>query len=190
MLGDDASMRSASREAWEVFKTWWLFVPGGALGVVAVVEVIHDARGETVWFWSFCAMTALCFALGVRLWKAVRERDQAQASSSSEQSLSSWLEARSRDMQALARRLRGQIASRVVVDVFRCEAIEGAFWQLSRDVLARLHIEAPEWADFYMKNPDWYRGNGVTAIRAEEFEERARLIDYTVDQIAHIRARL
>jgi len=184
-------VRSARREIWEILKLWWLVVPGGALGVIAIVAAVRGAGHETVWFWGFWAMTALFTATCVRLWRVVQERDEALAASSSgRQSLDPWLDERSEDMQALAERLREQAAVGPVVDIPRCEAIQGAFWQLSSDVLARLHIEAPEWAEYYMQNPDWYRLDGVTAMRPEQFEERAKLIDYTVDQIAHIRARL
>jgi hypothetical protein len=126
----------------------------------------------------------------LRWWPWSHDEEEVTAEANADDSLGPWLDARSRDMQALAERLREQIASGAVVDVFRCEAIERGFWNTSDEVLARLHIDAPEWADYYMKNPDWYRLDGVTAIRPEEFEERAKLIDYTVNQIAYIRARL
>lgn len=75
---DDAGVPVARREAWEIAKNWWQFVPGGALGVLAIVEVIHDTRGKTGWFLGFCAMTALFLATAARLRRVVQERNSAQ----------------------------------------------------------------------------------------------------------------
>jgi len=72
-------VRSALQEAWEIIKAWWLFVTGVALGVVAIVQVIESAPGESVWFWSFCAMTAFFLAACWRLRGVVKERNQARS---------------------------------------------------------------------------------------------------------------
>lgn len=181
-------MRSGSREAWEVVKTWWLFVPGGALGVVAIVQVIHDARSKTVWFWGFCAVTALCLALCVRLWKVVKERDQARVLSGYEQSFGPWLDERSRAIKALRDRLRDQIDGQWF-NPRLVDSIVDAFWETSNQVLARLHIDAPDEAEHYIQNPPWFR-EGLTRMLPEQFEEVVKVMDYTLDQIARIQARL
>jgi hypothetical protein len=72
-------VRSALRETWEIIKAWWLFVTGVALGVVAIVQEIKGAHHVTVWFWAFCAMTALGLATLWRLRGVLKERDLALA---------------------------------------------------------------------------------------------------------------
>jgi hypothetical protein len=71
-------MRKASQEIWEISKIWWVVVPGGALGVVTIVQEVEGVRHETVWFWGFCAMTALWLATLWRLRGVLRERDVAE----------------------------------------------------------------------------------------------------------------
>lgn len=56
-------------------------VPGGVLGIVAIVQAIEGARHMTAWFWAFCAMTALCLATAWRLRNVLGERNTALAAS-------------------------------------------------------------------------------------------------------------
>jgi hypothetical protein len=76
---ENADMRKAAQEFWEIVKAWWLFVTGVALGVVAIVQEIEGASHMTVWFWAFCAMTALWLATLWRLRGVIKERDQSLA---------------------------------------------------------------------------------------------------------------
>jgi hypothetical protein len=72
-------MRRVGRELWEIGKLWWTVVPGVALGVVAIVQAIKGAHGESVWFWGFCTVIALLLATAWRLRNAMQERDEARA---------------------------------------------------------------------------------------------------------------
>src|ERR1700733_928129 len=71
-------MRKVGRELWEISKIWWLVVPGGVLGVVAIVQAIKGAHGKSIWFWAFWAMAALMLAMGWRLRSVLKERDLAR----------------------------------------------------------------------------------------------------------------
>jgi hypothetical protein len=63
------------------------------------------------------------------------------------------------------------------------------FWGVNDDVIRRLHQDAPDALQAYALNPDWYDTTLVRSSR-EECEEVVRLFDYTIDQLAHIRAYL
>jgi hypothetical protein len=72
------------RELWEIGKIWWFVVPGGALGIVAIVHAVKGTPDKSVWFWGFWTAVAVCMAMSWRLWKVLKERDDARAELASE----------------------------------------------------------------------------------------------------------
>lgn len=69
-------MRSFVREARAVLSIWWLIVPGGGLGVVAIVSFIKGSHHVSAWLWVAAAMTALWLATCLRLRQIIKERDR------------------------------------------------------------------------------------------------------------------
>jgi hypothetical protein len=72
-------VRGIRREALEIGKIWWLIVPGGVLGAVAIVTAVEDVHNKNIWFWAALAVTALGLATCVRLRRVIGERDAARA---------------------------------------------------------------------------------------------------------------
>jgi hypothetical protein len=68
-------MRGIRREALEIGKIWWLIVPGGVLGAVAIITAVEDVHNKNIWFWATLAVTALWLATCVRLRRIIGERD-------------------------------------------------------------------------------------------------------------------
>jgi hypothetical protein len=113
------------------------------------------------------------------------ERDEALTAARSAESLDDWLKARSDEMQALGVQLR-QIGDPDDRDDTRFKMVFESWLAANADVIRRLHVAAPEWVDYYSENPDW-----LGADRLENrFEALVKVIDYAVEQIATIRARL
>jgi hypothetical protein len=111
-------------------------------------------------------------------------RDPAAAA---EANLDVWLEERSSEIVHLKNQLEAQIAA--TFDYEDAALIERMFWRVSEDVMRRLHLAAPEHVTYYKQNPDWWVG-AVVRIQPEQFQDVIRMMDYTRDQIAHIRAEL
>lgn len=174
------------REIWEVFKVWWGLVVGLAFGVVAILKALQSGH-HSVWFWAFWAMTALAFGLGSRLWQVRRERDGARKDDRND--LAVWLDNKSNDMLAFKQRLREEIERNSQFRAERAQIIEELFWDANTDVVKRLHIDAPEWLDYYSENPPNF-SRYVTRTLPAQFEEVIGAIDYTVSQILRVRANL
>lgn len=179
-------MRKAGSEVWEICKTWWQFIPGGVLGVLAIVEVIHDAHGKSVWFWGFCAMTALLFATGWRLWNVLKERDQARALLANEDT-----------REGVAYRLDG---FRQEYEVLGAEASkidplgplatdtqrewDASANHLSAAVSSELRRGAPEFGAYWRKHPE-------PRLAFHPFDAYAEsVVNLSVTQLRHIAARL
>jgi hypothetical protein len=102
--------------------------------------------------------------------------------------LDAWLDARSADIRKLKSQLEAQLAL-PAFDHERVDLIQHSFWHINEEVMLKLHVAAPEWVDYYRTNPDWF-AMGITRIRPEEFNDVVRVMDYTLDQIKHIRAQV
>jgi hypothetical protein len=103
-------------------------------------------------------------------------------------SLSAWLDGHSADI----RKLKEQIEAQLKLPTFDHESVkltEQMFWQVNSEVMLKLHVAAPEWVDYYKQNPDWWVQN-VMRTSPEEFGDVVRVIDYTLDQIAHVREQV
>jgi hypothetical protein len=150
-------MRRTGRELWEISKIWWLVVPGGALGIVAIVQAIKDVHGKSVWFWGFLAMAALLFAVGWRLRSVLEERDQAKAVLGEEGS---------RD--AVAHRLNRFIHEHELLAAERPPEQDGVgpvrtdeqdYWiqsvnHLTEQISSELRQNAPEFVSYWRSNPE------------------------------------
>jgi hypothetical protein len=73
-------MKALWREIRAILGVWWLIVPGGILGVVAIVDTVRSAHQVTPWFWAALAMTALWLATCVRLNHVLDERNRLAGS--------------------------------------------------------------------------------------------------------------
>lgn len=177
-------MRRAARELWEISKIWWLIVPGGALGAVAIVQAIKGSPGKSVWFWGFWAMTAVAFALAWRLRRVVHERDQAIQDLEAEHSA-----------EATARRL-GELADEAVL--IREEIPDGNDWgdvgpaqivttleHWQARVESEIRRYAKEHLDYWRENPDWLETN--TFLTPEVCR---RFVDYKVARARHVASEL
>lgn len=117
------------------------------------------------------------------------ERDAATKAARGE-GITAALDNRTDEIIALKRNLKSEIAAaNPQFNTGKATAILDLFWDSTKDVHRLLHTKAPEWVDYFSENPPWFN-LAVTRMRPEEFEEVVRLMDYTIDQIAHIRARL
>lgn len=102
--------------------------------------------------------------------------------------LGAWLDGNSADIRKLKEQLETQVAA-PAFDFEKVELIERAFWHVNEEILMKLQLVAPEWIDYYKQNPDWWNG-GLTRIRPEQFADVVRVMDYTLDQIAHVRGKV
>lgn len=106
-----------------------------------------------------------------------------------DESLDQWLAERQSDIG----KLRSQLAEMVAADGFqaaRARSTEGHFWEINAEVDRKLHIDARGWVDYFNENPSNFPLN-LTLIQPEQFRDYTLpLMDTTVNQIAHIRARL
>jgi hypothetical protein len=174
-------------------------------GIAAVSLTLGTAAAASLhapeWVWIATAVIAgVCMAAAVTLYVLVDRRGAVASGVASTTGgggyrplpdvLAAWLGERSRDMRMLTARLREGVAPGSRFDWRRLTAIIESFEHVSAEVLKRLQIDAPEWVGYYMQNPDWYRGGGVVPVKPEDFELRARLMDYAADQVEHIRGRL
>ena len=71
----------------------------------------------------------------------------------------------------------------------RRDLAEHTFRDINSDVLRRLQREAPEWVDYYSTGPEWY-SPGVSLVGEEAFRQLIRLLAYTADQLAHLKANV
>jgi hypothetical protein len=180
-------MRDARREAWEIIKVWWLFVPGGALGVVAIVEVVHDAHGKSFWFWGFCAMTALFLATCWRLRGVVRERNAATQTLSSENSA----EAVAKRLEQFAHEgdlLKDEIpADAEPFDWFQLRSRkEAELEHLALRIERELRLHFPKFLPYWKTNPD----DLPTGAQLASAANARRIIEFGSEQLRHIAERL
>lgn len=183
-VSDDAGVRGVRREVWEIAKVWWVLVPGGAFGVVAIVQAIRGARGESIWFWGFWAMTALALALGLRLRQVAQERDRARRLLEDENST-----------EAAARRLEDLANEALIIRdnevpagddwgtaLRRCTHVFN-HWQDRAD--AEIRRSANGYMDHWRQNPP-----NPMLLRFSSPEAARQMIDFCVAQIRHIATEL
>lgn len=120
--------------------------------------------------------------------KAADTRSPRDPDAAAHVGLGAWLDARSADIRKLKGQLETQLA-RPAVEHDSIALTEQMFWDVNREVLLKLHVTAPECVDYYKQNPDWF-ATSITRIRPEEFADVVRVMDYTLDQIAHIREQV
>ena len=94
----------------------------------------------------------------------------------------------SADIERLKEQLEAQLAL-PAFDHERVNLIVQMFWHVNEEILLKLHLAAPEWVDYYKQNPDWF-AMGIMRIRPEEFGDIVKIVDYTLDQVAHIRGQV
>jgi hypothetical protein len=180
-------VRTALREAWEIAKGWWLFVPGGVLGAVAIVEVVHDAHGRSIWFWGFWAMTALFLAACWRLRGVVKERDQARSALAEEDSRDAV--AHRLDRFAHEYELLGTEAPGEQEGVGPINTDEQAHWSwssnhLSEQISSELRRNAPGFVAYWRSNPEPIPPTHPFDIYTRVF------VEISLKQLRHIAARL
>jgi hypothetical protein len=105
------------------------------------------------------------------------------------ESLPTWLDLRANEMRELNCRLE-EVLAMSPFEPDKARAVEGHFFEINAEVDRKLHISAPEWVDYFNDNPSRFPMT-LTFIRPEQFRDHlVAAIDSTIDQIAHIRARL
>jgi hypothetical protein len=120
------------------------------------------------------------------MWLTATLRKLREGDAGPPSDLAAWLAQRASNMRRYAQRLREQIDPGVAFDWQRCVSIVESFERENQQVIDRLHLDAPEWSGYYMQNPPWFKGAGVTPVQTRDFEERARLMDFGVGQLRQI----
>ncbi len=180
-------MRKIVQEIWEISKIWWVVVPGGALGVVAIVQEIKGVRHETVWFWGFCAMTALCLAAFWRLRGVLRERDQARAQlaeESTRDAVADRLDRFAEEYEVLGREAPGE---REDVGPIHTEEQAGWSWSsnhLNEQISSELRRHAPGFVAYWRTNPRDPPPTHPFDVYTKDF------VAMSLEQLRHIAARL
>ena len=154
---------------------------------MAIVEAVRGSRASP-WLWAFLAMLAVAGALLRRLIVVGRERDAALAAAGDE-NLAAWLDRRIDELRGLLRRLDGVLAEERF-EPEKARAVEGHFFDINAEIDRRLHTAAPEWVDYFAENPSRFPMS-LTFVTREQFRRHlVAVIESTIDQIAHIRARV
>jgi hypothetical protein len=176
-------VRSTRREIWEILKIWWFIVPGGALGVVAIIAAIHGTHHKTVWFWGFWAMTALLLAMGWRLRSVLKERDVARAELADEHSA----EAGARRLDELADEAIIIREDEVPTDKWgtahtRAISVFG-HWQARAD--AEVRRSANAYMGIWRENPE-----NPMLLHFGTPDQAREFVDFNVAQLRHIASEL
>jgi hypothetical protein len=178
-------VRKVPRETWEIAKIWWLVVPGGALGFVAIVKAVEGAHGKSIWFWGFWAMTALMLAVVWRLRAVLKERDAAIAALANENTrdaVAHRLDRYTRELETL----RGEIpAERTgpgpVVTNEQRDWGESAV-HLTERVLGELRQNAPGFVSYWRTEPELRPYPTLEGMEADA--------DFALGQLRHMAQRL
>jgi hypothetical protein len=181
-------MRRAIRELWEISKIWWLVVPGGVLGVVAILQAIKDVHGKSVWFWGFWAVTALLFAGGWRLRGVLKERDKAEAALGEEGSrdaVAHRIDRFAREIESLRAEIPPDHEGPGPLYSDEQEAWMDSAAHFSERVTGELRQSAPGFVPYWRTE----LGPSSTSSRLTKVRAEAE-IDFGLDQLRHIAERL
>lgn len=104
-------------------------------------------------------------------------------------SLHTWFDQQIQELHGLLRRLE-EVLSADPFERNKAYAVQEHLWEIVRDVDRRLRTSAPEWVDYF--NEDHARYPVELAFPKAELyaNQLVPAIQSTIDQIAHIRARL
>ena len=183
--------KSGLRWFWDTLDPIGKFVMLGTPTGIAVSGVVFDSP-----LWLIVGAMTLVFVVllqgAYHAWDvADRAREQAEtslAATTGSKALVAWLREREEELRGLKRDLEAQVAQSIP-DWQWAQTIYQLYLEANQDILRRLVNSAPQWADYYRQNPDWI-APGVTPVSSEDWDKIARLVEYTADQVAHIRERL
>ncbi len=135
----------------------------------------------------------VCLGEGAyRVWDAAeRGRDQAEralASATGVENLGAWLDERIREVRQLRREVEN-LYPPSVDGHDRMDSVGASLADLSTRVVSRLRLSAPGWVDYWLTNPGWL-DPVVTPLGDDRRQELVGLLDYTTEQLAHIRDNL
>jgi hypothetical protein len=152
--------------------------------VVAIVQAVKGAHGESIWFWGFCAMTALFLATAQRLRRVVQERNNAQAALAGEgtrEAVANRLDRFRNAWKSLRDELPPDPGSGPVLTLEReswledCAALRG-------EVTGELRQYAEKFVAYWRSN---------TPARTHNFDVDANaMVDAARERLAHIAQRL
>jgi hypothetical protein len=175
------------RELWEIGKIWWFVVPGGALGIVAIVHAVKGTPDKSVWFWGFWTIVAVCMAMSWRLWAVLKERDQTRAELAGENTR----DAAVRRIDSFLREYE-QLRSEMPPDnedpgpVFTNEQRDWTYSpsHIEQQISSYLRQNAPRFVSYWRSNPTPLPPTYPFRIYADA------LVDMSIEQLRHIAQRL
>jgi hypothetical protein len=180
-------MRKAGREIWEVSKIWWLVVPGGALGVVAIVQVVRGTHGKSVWFWGFWALMALLFAVVWRLRSVLKERDAARAALAEEgtrDAVANRLDRFAHEYELLGAEAPGEQEGVGPVNTPEQASWSWSSTHLNEQISSELRQHAPGFVTYWRTNPREPPPRHPFDVYVKDF------VSMSVEQLRHIATRL
>lgn len=182
----------------------------GVLSVASLVAwIVSVATSKThhpLDFWLVVFFALLAASFGVWGLRQRRERDIAvggthyhfgdrsvvtigSSGGTQDVSFSDWLGQQVQELRGLMRRLE-EVLPADPFEPNEAYAVQEHLWEIVRDVDRRLHTSAPEWVDYF--NEDHARYPVELAFpKADLYANQiVPAIESTIDQIAHIQARL
>lgn len=157
-------------------------------------------------FWLVVFFALLAASFGIWGLRQRRERDLAvggthyhfrdgsvvridSGSSAQDISFSDWLGQQIQELRGLLRRLEEVLAATPFAPN-KAQAVQEHFWEIVRDVDRRLHTSAPEWVDYFNEDHARYTAKLAFPKAGLYANQLVPAIEATIDQIAHIQARL
>lgn len=104
-------------------------------------------------------------------------------------SLEGWLGQQIQELRGLLRRLE-EVLPADPFEPNKAYAVQEHLWEIVRDVDRRLHTSAPEWVDYFNEDHARYPVEVVFPKADLYANQLVPAIESTIDQIAHIQARL
>jgi hypothetical protein len=184
-------VRGIRREALEIGKIWWLIVPGGVLGAVAIVTAVEDVDNKNIWFWAALAVTALWLATCVRLGRVIGERNAARAMLAGESTRDAIAHRLDRFAQEYVL-LGEEIPPDKDEDVGKIlPTYEQSFWgssaeHLIEEISSLLRQNAPGFVFYWRSNPEPLPPSSPSAFRIYA----TAFVEMSVMQLRHMAARL
>jgi hypothetical protein len=178
------AFRSLAREARAIARIWWLIVPSGVLGALAILDAVRHAHHKSVWFWAALAMTALWLATCVRLRHVLSERDAAQRQIADERSAEA-VAARLDDLAKQWERLKAELRP----DPTTATVMDRDIWNSSASHIAEtirseLRTNAPGFLGYWTSDPRPIPEDASFSARSEQ------LAEMSVEQLRHIATRI